>query len=53
MQSIGITSRPHLRMRKWNHLSKFRKTSTKVIPIENTLATFRLTICQGFERGSK
>ena len=29
MQSIRITSRPPLRMKKWNQLSQFRWTSTK------------------------
>ena len=36
MQSIRMTSRPTSRKRKWNQLSKFRRTSTKVIPIEKT-----------------
>ena len=36
MQSIRITSRPPLRKRKWNQLSQFWRTSTKVIPIEKT-----------------
>ena len=36
MQSIRITSRPPSRNRKWNQLSQFWKTSTKVIPIEKT-----------------
>ena len=36
MQFIRITSRPPLRKRKWNQLSQFRRTSTKVIPIEKT-----------------
>ena len=36
MQSIGIMSRPQLRKRKWNHLSQFWRTSTKVIPMEKT-----------------
>ena len=35
-QSIIITSRPPSRKRKWNQLSQFRRTSTKVIPIEKT-----------------
>ena len=35
MQSIRIMSRPPLRKRKWNQLSQFWLTSTKVIPIEN------------------
>ena len=35
-QSIRITSRPPSRKRKWNQLSEFWKTSTKVIPIEKT-----------------
>ena len=34
MQSIRITNRPPLRIRKWNQLSQFRWTSTKVIAIE-------------------
>ena len=34
MQSIRITSRPLLRKRKWNQFSQFRRTYTKVIPIE-------------------
>ena len=36
MQSIRITSRPPLRKRKWNQLSYFSRTTTKVIPIEKT-----------------
>ena len=36
MQSIRIMSRPLLRKRKWNQLSQFCRTSTKVIPIEKT-----------------
>ena len=36
MQSIRITSRPSLRIRKCNQLSQFRLKSTKVIPIEKT-----------------
>ena len=36
MQSIRITSRPPSRISKWNQLSQFRRTSTKVIPIEKT-----------------
>ena len=36
MQSIRITSRPPSRKRKWNQLSQFGRTSTKVIPIEKT-----------------
>ena len=35
-QSIRITSRPPSRKRKWNQLSQFWGTSTKVIPIEKT-----------------
>ena len=42
MQSIGIASRSPLRIRKWNQLSQFRWTSTKVIRIKKLrLATFR------------
>ena len=36
MQSIRITSTPISRIRKWNQLSQFRQTSTKVIPIKKT-----------------
>ena len=36
MQSTRITSRPSSRIRKRNQLSQFRRTSTKVIPIEKT-----------------
>ena len=36
MQSIRITSRPTSRKRKWNQLSQFLRSSTKVIPIEKT-----------------
>ena len=36
MQSIRITSRPPSRKRKWNQLSQFLRTSTKVTPIEKT-----------------
>ena len=35
MLSMKKMSRPPLRIRKWNQLSQFRWTSTKVIPIEN------------------
>ena len=35
MQSIRVTSRPPSRISKWNYLSWFRWTSTKVIPIED------------------
>ena len=36
MQSISITRRPPSRIRKWNQLSQFGWTSTKVIPIGKT-----------------
>ena len=36
IQSIRITSRPSSRKKKWDQLSKFWRTSTKVIPIEKT-----------------
>ena len=35
MQYIRITSRPPS-IRKWNQLSQFLRTSTKVIPMEKT-----------------
>ena len=34
MQSIRITSRPPSRITRWNQLSQFRRTSTKVMPVE-------------------
>ena len=46
MQSIRITSRPTSRKRKWNQLSQFGRTSTKVIPIEKTYAGHISTISQ-------
>ena len=36
MYSIRITSRPLTRKMKWNQLSQFWRTSTKVMPIEKT-----------------
>ena len=36
MQSIRITSRPLSRKRKWQQLSQFQGTSTKVTPTEKT-----------------
>ena len=36
MQSIKITSRPPSRIRKWNKLNQFSRTSTKIIPTEKT-----------------
>ena len=53
MQCIRITSRPSSKIRKWNQLSEFRWTSTKVIPIEKTSTCYISTINQGFKRGSK
>ena len=42
MLSIRITSRPPSKKKKWNQLSQFWKTSTKVKPIKRfKLATFR------------
>ena len=38
MQSIIITSRPLSTIRKWNQLSQFRRTPTKVIPIKKGLS---------------
>ena len=37
----------------WNQLSQFRRTSTKVIPIEKTYGGYISAISQGFRRGSK
>ena len=53
MQSIRLTSRPYSRMRKWNKLSEFRWTSTKIKSIEKTKAGYVSKISQGFKRGSK
>ena len=53
MQSIRKTIRHPVRIRKWNQLSQFRCTSTKVIPIEKTLAGYISMMSQGFKRGSK
>ena len=36
IQSIRITNTPPSRKRKWNQLSEFRITSTKVTPMEKT-----------------
>ena len=36
MQSIRIMSTAVSRIRKWNQLSQFRQTSTKVTPIKKT-----------------
>ena len=36
MQSTRLTSRPYSRMRKWNKLSEFKWTSTKIKSIEKT-----------------
>ena len=36
MQSIRIMIRTPLRKSKWNQLSRFSRTSTKVIPVEKT-----------------
>ena len=36
VQSIRTTSRTPSRIRKWNQLSQFRLTSTKVIPMAKT-----------------
>ena len=36
LQQIRISSGPSTRMRKWNQLSQFRLTSTKVILTEKT-----------------
>ena len=36
MQFLRIMIRPPSKTRKWNHLSQFRRTSTKVIPVEKT-----------------
>ena len=47
MQSIRITSRPALRIKKWNQLSHFRWASTKVIPMEKkTFAGYISTMSQ-------
>ena len=45
MQTIGTTSVPTTRIRKWNQFSRFIWTSTKCL--------HNSTIRQGFKRGSK
>ena len=51
--SIRITSRPPSRIRKWHQLSLFRWTSSKIIPIEKTYASYISKMTRGFKRGSK
>ena len=46
MQFIRITSRLTSRKGKWNQLSQFWKTSTKVIPTEKTYTGHNLTMNQ-------
>ena len=53
MQSIKITSRPPLRIRKWNQLTQFRWTPTKLTPIERNYAGYISLMSQRFKRGSK
>ena len=53
MQCIRITNRPPSIIRKWNQLSQFRRTSTKVIPIKKTSAGYISVMSQGFKRGTK
>ena len=53
MQIIRITSRPPLKIRKWNQLSQSREPLTKVIPTEKTQADYISTMSQEFKRGSK
>ena len=53
MRSIRIMSIPPSRKSKWNQFSHFWKTSTKVIPIEKTLAGNILMMNQGFKRSRK
>ena len=36
MQCLRITSRPPSEITKWNQLSQFISTSTKIVPIEKT-----------------
>ena len=49
MQSIRIISRLPSRIRKGDRLSQFRRTSTKVIPIEETSARYLATMGQEFK----
>ena len=53
MQYIRIRSWLPLIIRKWNQLSRFRWTSTKVILIEKTEPGYISTMIQGFKRDSK
>ena len=50
MQSIGITSRPSSRKKKWNQLSQF---STNPEHLPKTESGHILTMSQGFKRSSK
>ena len=52
MQPIKIMSWPSRRKRKWNQFSQFSWGSTKEIPIEKILASYILTMSQGFKRNS-
>ena len=46
-------SRSSLRIKKWNQLSQFNGTSSKIRPGEKTQAEYISTRSQGFKRGSK
>ena len=53
MQSIRIVSGPPWRIRKWNQLSQFRSTSTKVIPIKKDLSWPYFNDESGVQESSK
>lgn len=53
MQPIRITSRTPSRIRNWNQFIKFRWTSTKMIPIENTCTGYVSAMSKRFQRSSK
>ena len=50
---IKTICRDHSRIKKWNQLRQFRQTTTKVTPIEKTLAGYISRMSQEFKRDSK
>ena len=46
----AVTSRPPLRIKKWNHFNQFRWTSTRLITIEENKAGYISTISEGFNK---
>ena len=50
---IKTMCRDHSRIKKWNQLSQFRQTTTKVTPTEKTLAGYISRMSQELKRDSK